>query len=73
MGAVYADRAGHFGVIFRSKERRDADEEEALTLIKRALTALDMKFIIALNDCRRSPPCSAGHEVSRVASSFVAE
>jgi hypothetical protein len=37
MGAVYADRAGHFRVNFRSKERREADQKEALTLIKRAL------------------------------------
>jgi hypothetical protein len=49
MGAVYADRAGHFRVNFRSKERREADQEEALTLIKRALTALDIELIIALS------------------------
>jgi len=49
MEAVYADRAGHFRVNFRSKERREADQEEALTLIKRALTALDIKLIIALS------------------------
>lgn len=48
-GAVYADRAGHFRVNFRSKERREADQEEALTLIKRALTALDIELIIALS------------------------
>jgi hypothetical protein len=49
MGAVYADRAGHFRVNFRSKERREADQKEALTLIKRALTALDIELIIALS------------------------
>jgi transposase len=49
MGAVYADGAGHFRVNFRSKERREADQEEALTLIKRALTALDIELIIALS------------------------
>jgi hypothetical protein len=49
MGAVYADRAGHFRVNFRSKKRREADGDEALTLIKRALTALDIELIIALS------------------------
>lgn len=49
MGALYADRAGHFRVNFRSKERREADQREALTLIKRALTALDIELIIALS------------------------
>jgi hypothetical protein len=49
MGAVYADRAGHFRVNFRSKERREADQDEALTLIKRALTALDIELIITLS------------------------
>jgi hypothetical protein len=49
MGAVYADRAGHFRVNFRSKERREAGQDEALTLIKRALTALDIELIIALS------------------------
>jgi hypothetical protein len=49
MGAVYADRAGHFRVNFRLRERRETDQDEALTLIKRALTALDIELIIALS------------------------
>jgi hypothetical protein len=49
MGAVYADRAGHFQVNFRARQRREADQEEALTLIKRALDALDVELILALS------------------------
>jgi hypothetical protein len=49
MGAVYADRAGHFQVNFRRKERRERDEAEALTLIQRALGALDVELILALS------------------------
>ena len=49
MGAVYADRAGHFRVNFRRRERREKDEKEALTLIGRALEALDIELIIALS------------------------
>lgn len=49
MGAVYADRAGHFRVNFRRKERRERDEAEALTLIQRALGALDIELILALS------------------------
>lgn len=49
MGAVYADQAGHFKVNFRARERREADQEEALTLIKRALTELDIELILALS------------------------
>jgi hypothetical protein len=49
MGAVYADRAGHFRVNFRARERREKDEEEALTLIRQALNALDIELIIALS------------------------
>lgn len=49
MGAVYADRAGHFQVSFRRKQRRERDEAEALTLIQRALGALDIELIRALS------------------------
>lgn len=49
IGAVYADRAGHFRVNFRRKERREKDEEEALTLIRRGLGALDVELIIAMS------------------------
>ncbi len=49
MGAVYADRAGHFQAHFRRKERRERDEAEALTLIQRALGALDIELILALS------------------------
>jgi transposase len=49
MGAVYADRAGHFQANFRRKERRERDEAEALTLIQRALGALDIELILALS------------------------
>lgn len=49
MGAVYADRAGHFEVHFRSKERREADLEKALTLIERGLNELDIELIRALS------------------------
>lgn len=49
MGAVYADRAGHFEAHFRSKERREADQEKALTLIERALNELGIELIRALS------------------------
>ena len=49
MGAVYADRAGHFEAHFRSKERREADLEKALTLIERGLNELDIELIRALS------------------------
>lgn len=49
MGALYADRAGHFQAHFRARERRENDQAEALTLIRRALGALDIELIIALS------------------------
>jgi hypothetical protein len=49
MGALYTDRAGHFKVHFRAKQRREQDQEEALTLIRRALDALDIELILALS------------------------
>ncbi len=49
MGAVYADRASHFKAHFRATERREKDQEEALTLIRRALDALDIELILALS------------------------
>lgn len=48
-GAIYADRAGHFKVHFRSKERRERDQAEALTLIRRGLDALEIELILALS------------------------
>ena len=49
MGAVYADRAGHFQANFRRKERREKDQAEAMTLIQQALGALDVELILALS------------------------
>lgn len=49
MGAVYADRAGHFQAHFRSKERRERDQAEALTLIERGLSELGIELIRALS------------------------
>jgi hypothetical protein len=49
MGALYADRASHFQAHFRATERKEADEAEALTLIRRALDALEIELILALS------------------------
>jgi len=49
MGALYVDRASHFQAHFRSTERREADEAEAMTLIHRALDALEIELILALS------------------------
>jgi len=49
MGAVYADRAGHFRVNFNRSKRQVEDQGEALTLIQRSLTALDIELIHALS------------------------
>jgi hypothetical protein len=49
MGAVYADRAGHFQAHFRSKQRREREEAEALTLIERGLNELGIELIRALS------------------------
>lgn len=49
MGAVYADRAGHFESHFRSKRREEADLEKVLTLIERGLSELDIELIRALS------------------------
>ncbi|GIW50680.1 MAG: transposase [Gemmatimonadales bacterium] len=49
MGALYTDRASHFEAHFRARERREQDQEQALTLIRRALAALDIELIIALS------------------------
>lgn len=49
MGAVYADRAGHFQAHFNRKQRREADQQESLTLIERGLNALDIELIHALS------------------------
>lgn len=49
MGALYADRAGHFRVNFRRRERKEQDKAEAMTLIHRGLAALDIELIIALS------------------------
>lgn len=49
MGALYTDQASHFKVNWRAKERREQDEPEALTLIRRALDALEIELILALS------------------------
>lgn len=49
MGALYTDQASHFKVNWRARERRENDEPEALTLIRRALDALDIELILALS------------------------
>jgi len=49
MGALYTDRAGHFHTNFRRRERREQDQEEALTLIRRGLDALGIELILALS------------------------
>lgn len=47
MRAVYADRAGHFQGNWRTTERRLRDQEPALTVIRRGLTALGIELIPA--------------------------
>jgi len=49
MGALYTDQASHFKVNWRAKERAENDEPEALTLIRRALNALEIELILALS------------------------
>ncbi|HEX2211516.1 MAG TPA: ISNCY family transposase [Longimicrobium sp.] len=49
MGALYTDAASHFDAHFRKSEREAADLPKALTLIRRALGALDVELIIALS------------------------
>jgi hypothetical protein len=48
-GALYTDQASHFKVNWRAKERAENDEPEALTLIRRALDALEIELILALS------------------------
>lgn len=49
MGALYTDQASHFKVNWRARERREKGEPEALTLIRRALDALEIELILALS------------------------
>lgn len=49
MGALYTDQASHFKANWRAKQRKEADEPEALTLIRRALDALQIELILALS------------------------
>ncbi len=49
MRALYTDRAGHFQVNFQRTRRRENDQEEPLTLIRRALDALEIELILALS------------------------
>ena len=49
MGALYTDRAGHFQAHFRTRERQEREQAEALTVIRRGLTALDIDLILALS------------------------
>lgn len=48
-GALYVDRAGHFQAHFRARERREQEQKEALTLIRRGLDALEIELILALS------------------------
>ena len=47
--ALYTDRASHFTSHFQASSRRAQDLKEALTLIRRALQALDIALIRALS------------------------
>lgn len=47
--AFYVDRASHFKVNWREKQRRDRDLDEARTLIARSLAVLNTKLIRALS------------------------
>lgn len=49
MGSLYTDQASHFKVNWRAKERAEQDEPEAITLIRRALNALEIELILALS------------------------
>jgi hypothetical protein len=49
MGSLYTDQASHFKVNWCAKERAENDEPEALTLIRRALNALEIELILALS------------------------
>lgn len=49
MLALYTDRASHFRVNFNRSRRAAEDQDEALTLIHRALTALEIELILALS------------------------
>jgi len=49
MGSLYTDQASHFKVNWRAKERAQQDEPEAITLIRRALNALEIELILALS------------------------
>jgi hypothetical protein len=49
MGSLYTDQASHFKANWRAKERREQDAPEALTLIRRALDALEIELILALS------------------------
>jgi hypothetical protein len=56
MGSLYTDRASHFQANWRANERKEADEPEALTLIRRALDALEAMHLRRDRHCR----CGAG-------------
>jgi hypothetical protein len=49
MGALYTDQASHFKANWNAKKRKEADEPEALTLIRRGLDALQIELILALS------------------------
>jgi homeodomain-containing protein len=49
MGSLYTDQASHFKVNWQAKKRREQDEPQALTLIRRALDALEIELILALS------------------------
>jgi hypothetical protein len=49
MGALYTDRASHFQANWQASARRARDEEEALTVLRRGLDALEIELILALS------------------------
>jgi len=49
MGALYVDKAGHFKALFNESKRQEQDMARALTVIQRALAALEIRLIHALS------------------------
>lgn len=49
MGALYTDRASHFQAHWQACARRARDAEEALTVLRRGLDALEIELIVALS------------------------
>jgi hypothetical protein len=49
MGALYTDRASHFQGHWQASARQARDEEQMLTVLRRALEALEIELILALS------------------------